>query len=112
MITMYGIPNCDKIKKAKIWLEKRNTDFKFFNYKTEGCDERLAKKLLSQFSYKDVINKRGTTWRKLPEDIRSTINEITAIELMKSQPSIIVRPIFQVDGKWIIGFNEATFLKM
>ena len=112
MITMYGIPNCDKIKKAKIWLEKRNTEYKFFNYKTEGCDERLAKKLLSHFSYKDVINKRGTTWRKLPENIRSTMNETAAIKLMKSQPSIIVRPIFLIDGKWIIGFNQTALLKM
>ena len=112
MITMYGIPNCDKIKEAKIWLEKRNVEYSFYNYKTEGCDEHLAKKLLSHFSYKDVINKRGTTWRKLPENMRSTMNEIAAIELMTSQPSIIVRPIFKIDEKWIIGFNQAAFIKI
>ena len=72
MITMYGIPNCDKIKKAKVWLKKHNAEYKFYNYKTEGCDEHLANKLLSHFSYKDVLNKRGTTWRKLPENKKST----------------------------------------
>ena len=112
MITMYGIPNCDKVKKATIWLEKRNAEYNLYNYKTEGCDERLAKKLLSHFSYKDLINKRGTTWRKLPENIRSNMNKIAAIELMQSQPSIIVRPIFHINGKWIIGFNEAALLEM
>ena len=81
MITMYGIPNCDKIKKAKVWLEKHNAEYTFYNYKTEGCDENLANKLLSHFSYKDVLNKRGTTWRKLPENKKSTVDEIAAIEL-------------------------------
>ena len=111
MITMYGIPNCDKIKKARIWLEKNNAEYKFYNYKTEGCDEHLANKLLSHFSYKDVLNKRGTTWRKLPENKKSTVDEIAAIELMRSQPSIIVRPIFQIEEKWVIGFSEAVLLK-
>ena len=112
MITMYGIPNCDKIKEAKIWLEKHNVEYDFYNYKTKGCNERLAKKLLSHFSYDDLINKRGTTWRKLPESIRSSMDEIVAIDLMKSQPAIIVRPIFQIDEKWIIGFSEAALLKI
>ena len=112
MITMYGIPNCDKIKEAKSWLEKHNAEYDFYNYKTEGCNERLAKKLLSHFSYNDLINKRGTTWRKLPESIRSSMDEIVAIDLMKSQPAIIVRPIFQIDEKWIIGFSEAALLKI
>ena len=105
MITMYGIPNCDKIKKAKVWLEKHNAEYKFYNY------EQLANKLLSHFSYKDVLNKRGTTWRKLPENKKSTVDEVAAIELMRSQPSIIVRPIFQIDEKWVIGFSEAVLLK-
>ena len=71
----------------------------------------MANKLLSHFSYKDVLNKRGTTWRKLPENKKSTVDEIAAIELMRSQPSIIVRPIFQIDEEWVIGFSEAVLLK-
>ena len=100
-----------RLKKLKSGLKKHNAEYKFYNYKTEGCDEHLANKLLSHFSYKDVLNKRGTTWRKLPENKKSTVDEIAAIELMRSQPSIIVRPIFQIDEKWVIGFSEAVLLK-
>ena len=68
MITIYGIPNCDKVKKAKTWLDKHSARYQFHNYKIMGCDQNLADNLLQCFSYNEIINKRGTTWRKLPEN--------------------------------------------
>ena len=106
MITIYGIPNCDKVKKAKTWLDKHSARYQFHNYKVMGCDQNLADNLLQCFSYNEIINKRGTTWRKLPENSRNSLDEITARKLIQEQPSLITRPIFEIDGEWMLGFNE------
>ena len=106
MITLFGIPNCDKIKKTKLWLSDRDVQYKFHNYKSVGCDEILAATLLQHFTYHELINRRGTTWRKLPESLKTKLNVKVAKRLMTSQPSIIVRPIFKIDEEWLLGFNE------
>ena len=106
MITLFGIPNCDKIKKTKLWLSDRDVQYKFHNYKSVGCDEILAVTFLQHFTYHELINKRGTTWRKLPETLKDRLNVEVAKELMTSSPSIIVRPIFKIQEEWLLGFNE------
>ena len=108
MITLFGIPNCEKIKQARTWLSNHGLQYQFYNYKSDGCDEKLADTLLQHFSYNEVINKRGTTWRKLPENLKAELNIRVARELMMSQPSIIVRPIFKIDEEWSLGFNEES----
>ena len=109
MITLFGIPNCDKIKQARTWLRNHGLQYQFHNYKSDGCDERLAATLLQHFSCNELINKRGTTWRKLPENLKAELNIRVARELMTSQPSIIVRPIFKIDEEWSLGFSEELF---
>ena len=111
MITLFGIPNCDKIKKARVWLSNHGLQYKFYNYKSDGCDEKLAATLLQHFTYHELINKRGTTWRKLPENLKASLNVKVAKELMTSQPSIIVRPIFKIDEEWSLGFSEYLISK-
>ena len=106
VITIYGIPNCDKVRKAKTWLDKQNARYQFHNYKVLGCDQSLADNLLQRISYNEVINKRGTTWRKLPENSKNSLDTLTARKLIQEQPSMITRPIFEIDGEWILGFNE------
>ena len=111
MITLFGIPNCDKIKQVKNWLSNHSLQYEFHNYKSDGCDEKLAATLLQHFTYHELINKRGTTWRKLPENLKATLNIEAAKKLMISQPSIIVRPILRIDKEWTLGFNEELLFK-
>jgi len=105
MITLYGINNCDTIKKTKRWLDTQNFEYEFHDYKKLGCSEQLAKQLLDQLPLGEVINNRGTTWRKLSDKVKNDLNREAAINLMIEQPSVIKRPIFDIHGEWVIGFN-------
>ncbi|NKB32047.1 MAG: ArsC family reductase [Pseudomonadales bacterium] len=105
MITLFGINNCDTVKKTKKWLEEQGAEYNFHDYKKLGCSEELAKQFLEQFELKEVINTRGTTWRKLSDEDKSTLNPKSAVVLMQTQPSIIKRPILDIDGQWVIGFD-------
>ncbi len=109
MITLYGIANCDTIKKAKQWLEQSGLDYEFHDYKKAGCNEDLARQFIAQFDLDTVINKRGTTWRKLPEQEKNALTPESAVALMASQPSIIKRPIVKAGKLWLIGFNEQSW---
>lgn len=102
---MYGINNCDTVKKTKKWLEDRNADYEFHDYKQQGCPAELANIFLKQFPLEQVINKRGTTWRKLPEPVKENLNQKTAKVLMQENPSLIKRPILDIDSQWVIGFD-------
>ena len=105
MITLYGINNCDTIKKTKKWLDSQQSEFEFHDYKKLGCPQQLAEKILTQLPLEKVINTRGTTWRKLPDRVKTELNRDSAINLMMDQPAIIKRPIFDINGEWVIGFD-------
>ena len=105
MITLFGINNCDTTKKTKKWLDNQRAEFEFYDYKKLGCPSELAEIFLDQFDLKDVINTRGTTWRKLSEGKKNNLNKVNAAVLMEEQPSIIKRPILDIDGQWVIGFD-------
>lgn len=105
MITLFGINNCDTIKKTKKWLDDQKAEFEFHDYKKLGCPLELAETFLDRFDIKDVINTRGSTWRKLSEGKKNNLNKVNAAVLMEEQPSIIKRPILDIDGQWVIGFD-------
>lgn len=105
MITLYGINNCDTIKNTKKWLSEHSTEFKFHDYKKLGCSEEVAKVILNQLELKDVINMRGTTWRELPATERENLDREAAIILMQEKPSVIKRPIIDINGIWVVGFD-------
>lgn len=106
MTTIYGISNCDTIKKARNWLQSNGLDYDFHDYKKLGCDDKLAKLFLSKFELDKLINKRGTSWRKLDDATRDNLTSKTAIALMRDNPSLIKRPILQHGEQWLIGFDE------
>jgi Spx/MgsR family transcriptional regulator len=109
---VYGIPNCDTIKKARKWLQAHELDYQFHDYRKDGLDPTLLKKWSATVGWETLLNKRGTTWRQLPEDTRESINENAAIKIMLEHPAIIKRPVL-VQGKTIIvGFNEAEYQKL
>lgn len=109
MIEIYGIKNCDTMKKAFRWLDDNNLDYAFHDYKKEGVNEAQAKAWLEQLGWENVINKRGTTWRKLEEDIKNTMDNNSAIQIMLAQPSIIKRPLITFKESIFLGFNAEEY---
>ena len=112
MITLYGIHNCDKIKKARAWLESEGINYEFHDYKKTGCDKFLIRQFLTQFPYQEIINTRGTTWRKLPDRLKNSLDEKKAVDLLQNNPSIIKRPIFEINGQWVLGFNMGYLMRI
>lgn len=112
MTILYGIPNCDTMKKARKWLDDHNIDYTFHDYKKQGAPEKELKKWIKQLGWEALLNTRGTTWRKLDEATRSSINEKKAVEIMLENPSIIKRPVLDIDGQYHAGFNEETYKKL
>ena len=106
---MYGIKNCDSIKKARDFLDKNNISFEFHDYKKQGVSRTLLKNWCQIFGYENVLNRRGTTWRKLDEVTKVTINEPNAIILMQEFPSMIKRPLLDTSEKLILGFQKSEY---
>ena len=105
MITVYGIRNCDTIKKTLNWLSQNDYPHQLHDYRKDGISEQLVSEFMKQFSLDELINRRGTTWRKLPEASRQDLTDPAALSLMVENPSLIKRPII-ADGKhWLLGFD-------
>lgn len=112
MTTIYGIKNCDTMKKARRWLDEHNVAYEFHDFKKEGIDEKTLATWCKKLSWETLLNRRGTTWRKLPDKIKDTINEKSAIKLMQEQPSIIKRPVLQTGNTYLVGFDEQEYRKL
>ncbi|MGB0719745.1 MAG: ArsC family reductase [Bdellovibrionales bacterium] len=109
MTTIYGIKNCDTMKKALTWLDERGITYDFVDYKKHGADEAVLKQALHEHGWEAVINRRGTTWRNVPDDIKTTMNTQTAITIATENPSIIKRPLLAHNGKTYLGFDAKTY---
>lgn len=109
MIKLYGIPNCDTIKKARKWLDNNNLGYEFHDYKKQGVPEKKLKHWVRKAGWETLLNKRGTTWRKLDDGIKSDIDESSAIQVMLDNPSIIKRPVLENSNTLLIGFNEEEY---
>lgn len=112
MIKLYGIPNCDTIKKARSWLDKHGVDYEFHNYKKQGVPEKELKAWIKQLGWEVLLNKRGTTWRQLDEDTKAKVNQASAIQIMLDNPSIIKRPVLDVDGQYHVGFSADHYQQL
>ncbi len=112
MTTLYGIPNCDTIKKARKWLAEQHVDHEFHDYKKAGITAALLRKWATQVEWEVLLNKRGTTWRKLPDDIKSSVNKSQAIKLMVEQPSLIKRPVLVHQDQLLVGFDPASYAEL
>ena len=109
MTTLYGIPNCDTIKRARKWLDDKNIAYEFHDYKKAGIDRKTLQNWCKEFGYETLINKRGTTWRKLEDQLKNNINETSAIKIMQENTSVIKRPVLISDHTKIVGFNESDY---
>ena len=112
-VTLYGIKNCDTMKKARAWLEAKGVPYAFHDYKAEGIDRARLEGWVQSVGWEMLLNRAGTTFRKLPEADRIDLDAGKALALMLEQPSMIKRPVLDLDGRLIVGFKadlyEAAF---
>jgi len=110
MITIYGIRNCDTMKKARAWLDGQGIAYAFHDYKTAGIDRARLEAWAGKVGWEALLNRAGTTFRKLPEAERNGVTEKKAIALMLAQPSMIKRPVLELGrGELLVGFKPATY---
>lgn len=108
-VTIYGIKNCSSMKKAFNWLDQKGIDYQFHDYKKQAVDEALVARALKEQGHDIVVNKRGTTWRKLDDQVKESMNNDHALDLIKQNPSLAKRPMLVVNDKIIIGFDEERY---
>jgi Spx/MgsR family transcriptional regulator len=112
MITIYGIKNCDTMKKARSWLESQKIAHDFHDYKAAGIDKATLQGWVKKVGWQVLINRAGTTFRKLPDADKEDITEKKAIALMLAQPSMIKRPVLDAKGRLTVGFKPAEYKKL
>ena len=108
-VIMYGIPNCDTIKKAKKWLEAEAIAYEFYDYKKLGVDAERLNGWCENTDWEMLLNKAGTTFRKLPDEIKANIDKTSALALMVENPSMIKRPVLEANGRLLVGFKPEWY---
>ena len=108
-ITIYGIKNCDTMKKARAWLDKHGVDYSFHDYKTAGIDKDRLVRWSKAVGWEILLNRAGTTFRKLPDADKANLTEKKAMALMLAQPSMIKRPVLEAGGKLLVGFKPENY---
>lgn len=111
MLTMYGIKNCDTVKKARRWLEANQIEYRFHDYRVDGLERELLDTFIVELGWEALLNTRGTTWRKLDEAVRARIdNADAAAGLMLEMPAIIKRPLLCAPAQpMLLGFSDASY---
>ena len=109
MVTIYGIRNCDTMKKARAWLDARGVAYDFHDYKAQGIDAARLRRWTDEAGWQELLNRAGTTFRKLPDGDRDNLTEAKAIALMLAQPSMIKRPVLETGGALIVGFKPEIY---
>ncbi len=108
-ITIYGIKNCDTMKKARSWLDAKGIAYAFHDYKASGIDRAHLERWVETEGWEVVLNRAGTTFRKLDEADRTDLDAEKAIRLMLAQPSMVKRPVLEADGKILVGFKPEIY---
>src|SRR5690554_7962099 len=104
---LYGIKNCDTVKKARKWLDENGIAYEFHDFKKDGLSSEKLSQWEQAIGWETLVNKRGTTWRKLPDDVRETINAQSAHQIMLENTSIIKRPVVERGDEVSVGLNAA-----
>lgn len=110
--TLYGIPNCDTVKKARKWLEANGIDYQFHNFRKDGINAEMIREWLTSQQWETLLNKRGTTWRQLSDEQKSDVDEAKAIQLMVEHPALIKRPVTVTEGAIGVGFKEKDYCEL
>jgi arsenate reductase (glutaredoxin) len=107
--TLYGIKNCDTMKKARAWLDAKGVPYTFHDYKADGIDRPRLEAWAGSVGWETLLNHAGTTFRKLPDADRADLDEGRAIALMLAQPSMIKRPVLDLGGRLLVGFKPEIY---
>jgi Spx/MgsR family transcriptional regulator len=108
-ITLYGIKNCDTMKKARAWLDAHAVPYEFHDYKARGIDLPRLERWCREAGWETVLNRAGTTFRKLPDADKADLEQRSALRLMLAQPSLIKRPVLEIDGRVVVGFTPERY---
>ncbi|TCZ59826.1 ArsC family reductase [Roseicella aquatilis] len=108
-VLLHGIRACDTMRKARAWLDAAGVDYAFHDYKAQGIEEATLRRWAGQVGWEALLNRAGTTFRKLPEAAREGLDESRAIALMLAQPSMIRRPVLEADGVLLVGFRPESY---
>jgi len=109
MYILYGIKNCDTVKKARAWLSSRGHEYRFHDFRVDGLDASLLERLEESLGWENLLNRRGTSWRKLDEAARENLDRERALALMLAHPTIVKRPVLETDAKILIGFTPEYY---
>jgi Spx/MgsR family transcriptional regulator len=109
MITLYGIANCDTVRKARAFLEGRGVSYSFHDYKKAGADPAMIGRWVEQLGWDALLNRGGTTFRKLDAVEKANIDDAKAVQLMAADPSMIRRPVIDADGTLLVGFKASMY---
>ena len=108
-VTIYGIKNCDTMKKARAWLDAQGVDYAFHDYKTAGIDRKRLEGWCAELGWDSLLNRAGTTFRKLPETDKAALDARKAVTLMLAQPSMIKRPVLDLGTRRLVGFKPEAY---
>jgi arsenate reductase (glutaredoxin) len=109
MITLYGIKNCDTVKKARTWLEQHKVDYHFHDFRADGLTATQIADWIAELGLEALVNKRSTTWKELDEAIKNQFNEATAIAVINQYPTLIKRPLLDTGGQKYVGFKDTEY---
>lgn len=112
MITLYGIPNCDSIKKAQRWLESQQLPYEFIDYRQQPLSKQQLQTALNELGYAKLLNNRSTTFRQLSDEEKSNLNEDKALQLLMQHPTLIKRPLLNSRLGYMVGFSEASYQQL
>lgn len=112
MTILYGISNCDTVRKARKWLNERDIDYRFHDFRKDGVNPVQLRAWVAELGWETLVNKRGTTWRKLPQETRENMDETLALVVMEDEPAIIKRPVLEHSQGTFVGFSTEHYQQL
>ncbi len=109
MTTLYGIKNCDTVRKARKWLDAKDIEYRFHDMRSDGLDKKELSAWAKAVGWETLLNRRGTTWRQLPDSDKDGVDETRAIQLMLDNPTLIKRPVLVHQNGILVGFKPAEY---